>query len=89
MTKESPIRIFAFSTLLLLSGCDEDSCLWNADQSLVQQYLMQCVSSVSKQPIQNHEDNNGHIVAECQEAAQSNARRWMCINGKTHKWYTP
>ncbi len=87
---DSTRSLVAICALFMLSACvDEDRCMWNIDPELSHKQLMECLGTVKTQPSYNKENNNGHIVSECQEAAEQNAKRWMCYSSTTHKWYRP
>ena len=60
--------------LFLLTGCDCEG--WFPNQKLRREIFQQCISTMQKQPEHNHEDNNGHVVEECADAAYRNSLEW-------------
>lgn len=63
----------------LFSLCSCKMCEWKDNQEKRHLYFMECLKEVShSQPSQNHEDNNGHVVSECESAAFYQSKERVC-----------
>jgi hypothetical protein len=70
-----PSRLLLAACVVIgLSAChDPDKyCKRWIDQNQRQQIFIQCIRE-AKQPTANHEDNNGHLVEACEDAAEHQA----------------
>jgi hypothetical protein len=81
MTKDFTNASILLYIILILSGCKGDKhCSWEQDdqtQTVRHQYFSECVRN-TKQANQNHEDNNGHIVDACENAAYYQSMKRVC-----------
>lgn len=70
--------IVALTACLFLSSCKHDDCHSVDDSALRTKIFQQCIGTMSKQPNHNHEDNNGHIVEACDDAARRQSHQFVC-----------
>lgn len=63
--------------LLLLGGCHVKQCGWKQHNEERHKYFMECLTMAS-QPEHNHEDNNGHLIEACDDAARYQTQTWVC-----------
>jgi hypothetical protein len=63
-------KILFAGMLLSLCACDDQykNCKSWIDQSERQKIFLQCLQ-LARQPSHNHEDDNGHLVEACDDAA--------------------
>ncbi len=71
-------RETALILLLLLTGCKHEECQSIDDKELYHKIFQQCLETVAKQPENNHEDNNGHLVNACNDVARAQSPQWVC-----------
>lgn len=70
--------IVVLSALLLLAGCKHTECHSDDDNALRTKIFQECIRAMAHQPTHNHEDNNGHIVEACDDAARHQSHQFIC-----------